>query len=58
MLMETTAKNYFQYWGKAAKDGNNYHPLVYHSLDVAAAGIRLVEQLHLSNHFSSLLSFN
>ncbi len=27
---------YFKYWGKAEKDGDGYHLLVYHCLDVAA----------------------
>ncbi len=27
---------YYRYWGKAEKDGNNYHLLPYHCLDVAA----------------------
>jgi CRISPR-associated endonuclease/helicase Cas3 len=35
-------KNYFKYWGKAAKDKEGgemqYHLLAYHSLDVAAVG--------------------
>lgn len=29
---------YFRYWGKAEQDGDNYHLLPYHSLDVAAVG--------------------
>ena len=29
---------YFRYWGKAEKDGPNYHLLPYHCLDVAAVG--------------------
>jgi CRISPR-associated endonuclease/helicase Cas3 len=28
--------DYFRYWGKAEKDGNRYHLLPYHCLDVAA----------------------
>lgn len=31
-------KSYFQYWGKAEKDGPGYHLLPYHCLDVAAVG--------------------
>ncbi len=33
--------NYYQYWGKAKKTGDeslDYHLLVYHCLDVAAVG--------------------
>lgn len=29
---------YFRYWGKAEKDGQHYHLLPYHCLDVAAVG--------------------
>lgn len=29
---------YFNYWGKAEKDGSRYHLLPYHCLDVAAVG--------------------
>jgi CRISPR-associated endonuclease/helicase Cas3 len=29
-------ESYFKYWGKAEKDGNGYHLLPYHCLDVAA----------------------
>jgi CRISPR-associated endonuclease/helicase Cas3 len=32
----TEDKSYFCYWGKAEKDGSNYHLLPYHCLDVAA----------------------
>jgi|GEM_PF-75757 len=31
-------KTYYKYWGKAEKDGCNYHLLPYHCLDVAAVG--------------------
>lgn len=38
--------NYMRYWGKAKKtglpDGNDYHLLAYHCLDVAACGYQLV----------------
>jgi len=50
------ASEYFKYWGKAARDGSYYHPLIYHSLDVAAVGIKLAEQLRLSIHFSERLA--
>lgn len=41
-------KSYFSYWGKAALQNNEtdsftYHPLVYHSLDVAAVGWQLLD---------------
>lgn len=35
---------YFRYWGKAGKDGDSYHLLPYHCLDVAAAGAVWWEQ--------------
>lgn len=31
-------KNYYSYWGKAERDGNKYHLLPYHCVDVAAVG--------------------
>ncbi len=33
----------FGYWGKAGKNGDSYHLLPYHSLDVAACGVVLLE---------------
>ncbi len=33
---------YFEYWGKAEKDGSRYHLLPYHCLDVAAVGYSLL----------------
>ena len=35
--MEIMQKTYYNYWGKADKEGN-YHLLPYHCLDVAAVG--------------------
>jgi CRISPR-associated endonuclease/helicase Cas3 len=35
---------YYQYWGKAEKDGDGYHLLPYHCLDVAAVGHVLLTQ--------------
>ena len=35
-------ESYFQYWGKAEKDGAGYHLLPYHCLDVAAVGHSLL----------------
>src|SRR5690625_4920499 len=40
----TRATRLFQYWGKAGA-GSDYHPLVFHQLDVAATGIALLEVL-------------
>ncbi len=34
---------YFRYWGKAEKDGDHYHLLPYHCLDVAAVGWLLLD---------------
>jgi CRISPR-associated endonuclease/helicase Cas3 len=34
--MTNSIPSYYKYWGKAEKDGGNYHLLVYHCLDVAA----------------------
>jgi CRISPR-associated endonuclease/helicase Cas3 len=34
--MTDSIPNYYKYWGKAEKGGNDYHLLVYHCLDVAA----------------------
>ncbi len=42
-----SSSNLFKYWGKAKPQINGaaaYHPLVYHSLDVAAVGLRLLEK--------------
>jgi len=49
---------YYKYWGKAGSDdeqGNNYHLLPYHCLDVAAVGCVLLEQHpFLMSHFEQL----
>ncbi len=37
-------KSYFKYWGKASKENDSYHLLVYHCLDVAAVGYQLLNQ--------------
>lgn len=39
--------NYFHYWGKAEKEGDGYHLLVYHCLDVAAVGHLLLRKNNL-----------
>lgn len=36
-------KSYFRYWGKVEKEGNRYHLLPYHCLDVAAVGWVLLD---------------
>ena len=35
-MIEPNLKSYYRYWGKAEKDGDGYHLLPYHCLDVAA----------------------
>jgi len=46
---------YFRYWGKAAKDGSDYHLLPYHCLDVAAVGhILLTRQNTYRNTLAKL----
>ena len=41
------SKDYFRYWGKAEKEGDGYHLLVYHCLDVAAVGHVLLKKSNL-----------
>ena len=55
-----SCKTYFQYWGKAKKDSpKDFHLLVFHSLDVAAVGQRLLETNQaLSDKFSELTGFS
>jgi len=50
------SKPYFKYWGKAGKTEKHlYHPLPYHSLDVAAIGyIFLKKNQSILNKFSQL----
>jgi len=36
-------EGYFRYWGKAERDGDRYHLLPYHCLDVAAVGWVLLD---------------
>ncbi|MCB1190383.1 MAG: CRISPR-associated helicase Cas3' [Leptospiraceae bacterium] len=50
-------KSYYNYWGKAGKDGN-YHLLPYHCLDVAAvAEILFQENPKMLNKFVELTKF-
>ncbi|MBK8397654.1 MAG: CRISPR-associated helicase Cas3' [Leptospiraceae bacterium] len=49
-------KTYYNYWGKADKEGN-YHLLPYHCLDVAAVGeVYLYENHGVLGKFSNLLN--
>mgnify|MGYP001600798880 CR=1 FL=1 len=36
LAKNNVAKEYYRYWGKAEKDGDGFHLLPYHCLDVAA----------------------
>ncbi|MBE0448540.1 MAG: CRISPR-associated helicase Cas3' [Actinobacteria bacterium] len=42
--MNNSEQNYFHYWGKAEKNRQDYHLLVYHCLDVAAVGNVLLKR--------------
>lgn len=52
--------SYLRYWGKAhrhnASEGNDYHLLAWHSLDVAACGYQLImsNRFHAADIFQSL----
>ncbi len=53
--MEQELKSYYRYWGKAERDGESYHLLPYHSLDVAAVGhVLLKRDLLLRKRLTSL----
>lgn len=48
-------KTFYRYWGKAEKDGEGYHLLPYHCLDVAAVGCQLLmENAALRNKIGSI----
>ena len=47
-------KKYFKYWGKI--NGNSYHPLVYHSLDVASVGRIIFETSPLLHNIATELN--
>lgn len=50
---------YFRYWGKAEKDGESYHLLPYHCLDVAAVGhILLLADAPLRQRFAAVTNLN
>jgi CRISPR-associated endonuclease/helicase Cas3 len=52
-------EGYFRYWGKAEKEGPDYHLLVYHCLDVAAVGQTLLKNnSQLLCKFSRLTGFD
>ena len=62
-LNKTDIKLQYRYWGKAKKDplhaGADYHLLVYHSLDVAAVGWKLLNPEHKRcKQLASLLKVN
>jgi CRISPR-associated endonuclease/helicase Cas3 len=40
---------YFKYWGKAEKDGDGYHLLPYHCLDLAAVAVSRFDVSLISN---------
>ncbi len=49
----------YRYWGKAARDDDQFHLLVYHSLDVAAVGDQLLEHApEIRHRLSSLLQLS
>lgn len=51
--------SYFRYWGKAENDGNGYHLLPYHCLDVAAVGRSLLLSNALLLHrFTAVTGLN
>lgn len=45
--MNNNEKTYWRYWGKTSKTADSYHLLVYHSLDVAAVGWKLMQPTSL-----------
>lgn len=50
--------DFYRYWGKAG-NGKDWHPLAYHSLDVAAVGTALLrEQTQLRKLFTDTLGIN
>ncbi|MDP2211521.1 MAG: CRISPR-associated helicase Cas3' [Candidatus Aquicultor sp.] len=57
--MNNSAQTYFDYWGKAEKDGSGYHLLVYHCLDVAAVGHTLLKRREkIQKKFIELTGFD
>lgn len=62
-MISETIPSYFRYWGKAKRDphdlGPNYHLLPYHSLDVAAVGLELLNpEKELCQNIASRLSIS
>ena len=52
-------QHYYRYWGKAEKDGERYHLLPYHCLDVAAVGwLLLSRDSALRQKFKSITGLN
>lgn len=54
--MEKELRKYYRYWGKAEKEGDTYHLLPYHCLDVTAVGQVLLSKNSLLKKKLSLLS--
>jgi CRISPR-associated endonuclease/helicase Cas3 len=53
--MTDSTPSYYRYWGKAEKDGDKYHLLVYHCLDVVAVGhALLLSNPALLNKFATI----
>jgi len=49
-------EHFYNYWGKAEKEGGSYHLLAYHSLDVAAVGrLFLLHDETLRNKLSAIM---
>ncbi|OGT98753.1 MAG: hypothetical protein A2X80_06055 [Geobacteraceae bacterium GWB2_52_12] len=49
-------ETYFRYWGKAERDGDRFHLLPYHCLDVAAVGWLLLEKNVLLRHRFAMIT--
>ena len=53
----TENKSYMNFWGKADRETGDWHPLVYHMLDVAAVAREVFEDNNrLINYWSNKLS--
>lgn len=54
-MLANSFPEYFRYWGKAERDGERFHLLPYHCLDVAAVGrVLLTQDVALRGKFASL----
>lgn len=57
--MQQKIKSYYRYWGKAERDGEAYHLLPYHCLDVAAVGhVLLKRDFLLRKRLAGLTGFD